>query len=589
MAAADDDGAIFLDDLLEDRNSDVGSDDKSAAPKEDDLSDAASISSTDTIDESQQRHNYWDPDVEITDEGASEDPNTGSENGGAEPTPSVHVASNNAATQNGTNSSPEATPTIPTGRSIAHFDIFDKPAHVISLDIEKASDKIGACSLSAECTYVNINATGKSIKKDTAANITRNDDTFHEFINPGEDSFDFWSEACMAVHNLNPNSPCILAAKGRTEVWRNFEAWVDRVVPDGEVAIMVAWNGETCDLKWFWEMTQAPYSPYHMPPKLKYFIDPYDMIKKYTSIPVHPKHSKIESLELGSVWKYLFGRNLNGAHNSLNDAKAQTDIMIHKDVIPFINRTNTIKLITDIFSKKQQDDWKKKMEPNLPLHDPWRDQKKDNDVKWTPSRRDQYTGPEGGPTMGPTSYIRGVATSAQTLACMFLAIMPLAFWERVAVMSHKYFYEDWVVETSAKDRDGNVKKSKYLKQCTSSTEGARHRGDKERIRYKWTAGYALAFVAILIIQGAHFGSHKRTARKMWRNAPHGLGIPYIRNSMRLDAYEFARRSIHFVDNAHQVEKGQPGYDALYKVTSAMNTMMEGIQKCWKPGKHVTIH
>ena len=311
MAAADDNDAIFLDDLLEDRNSDVGSDDESAAPKEDDLSDAASISSTETIDESQQRYNYWDPDVEIPDEGASEAPNIGGENEAAEPTSSVHVTSNNAATQDGTNSSSDATPTIPTGRSIAHFDIINKTVYIISVDIEKASPNM-ACSLSAECTYMNINATGKSIKKDTAANITRNNDRFHEFINPGEDAFDFWSPACMAVHNLNPNSPEILAAEGRTEVWRKFEEWVDRVVPDGEVAIMVAWNGKTCDLKWFWDITQAPYSPYHMPPKLKYFIDPYDMIKKYKSMKVHPKNSKIESLELGSVWKYYFGRNLNG-------------------------------------------------------------------------------------------------------------------------------------------------------------------------------------------------------------------------------------------------------------------------------------
>lgn len=80
---------FFLDDLLEDRNLDVGSDDKSAAPKEDDISDAASISSIETIDESKERYNYWDPDVEIPDEGAPEAPNTGSENEAAEPTSSV--------------------------------------------------------------------------------------------------------------------------------------------------------------------------------------------------------------------------------------------------------------------------------------------------------------------------------------------------------------------------------------------------------------------------------------------------------------------------------------------------------------------
>jgi len=34
-------------------------------------------------------------------------------------------------------------------------------------------------------------------------------------------------------------------------------------------------------------------------------------------------------LELGAVWKFITGQNLNGAHDSLIDAKAKTDIVIH--------------------------------------------------------------------------------------------------------------------------------------------------------------------------------------------------------------------------------------------------------------------
>eukprot|EP00984_Skeletonema_dohrnii_P025625 scaffold14806_cov83-Skeletonema_dohrnii-CCMP3373.AAC.1 len=143
---------------------------------------------------------------------------------------------------------------------------------------------------------------GQSVTKDTATNIQRNNNTFHEYINPGSDMHDYWSERCTAVHGLNPNSPEILAADGLNVVWDKFCKWVDRVVPDGDVAILVAWNGEACDLKWFWEITQSPNSPYHMPPKIKYFIDPYRMISNYTSCQLHPKKSKIESLELGSVW-----------------------------------------------------------------------------------------------------------------------------------------------------------------------------------------------------------------------------------------------------------------------------------------------
>lgn len=195
----------------------------------------------------------------------------------------------------------------------------------------------------------------------------------------------------MAIHGLTPNSPEILAAEGLNVVWDKFCKWVDHVVPDGEVAILVAWNGENCDLKWFWEITQAPNSPYpyRMPPKIKYFIDPYRLITKYPSMKVNPKLSKIESLELGSVWKFLFGTNFNGAHNSLVDSIGQTDIIIHPHVISFINRSNGIQLITDIFNKKQQDDWKKEMEPTRPVHAPWTEQTKENNIKWKESRQDQ--------------------------------------------------------------------------------------------------------------------------------------------------------------------------------------------------------
>eukprot|EP00984_Skeletonema_dohrnii_P004810 scaffold1689_cov99-Skeletonema_dohrnii-CCMP3373.AAC.1 len=184
--------------------------------------------------------------------------------------------------------------------------------------------------------------------------------------------------------------------------------------------------------------------------------------------------------------------------------------------------------------------------------------------------------------------MKNIVRGAESLACIFLAIIPLTFWTQVAEWSDKYYYKDFVVETTAHDRDGNEKKQKYLKNCSKDTPGARHRGDKEKVKYKWSASFAICWVAVLIIQGAHFGSQKRSSRKMWRAAPHGLSIPYIRNSMRRDAYEFARRSIHFADNAKQVAKGRRGYDALFKVKYAMELMMEGIQKSWNAGKQVTI-
>ena len=99
-----------------------------------------------------------------------------------------------------------------------------------------------------------------------------------------------------------------------------------------EIVILVAWNGENCDLKWLWKITQAPRSRLSFPPQIQFFVDPYCVITSFKLCPLHKSKSKLEGYDLGSVWKYIKGQNLNGAHNSLIYVKAQTDILISKNV-----------------------------------------------------------------------------------------------------------------------------------------------------------------------------------------------------------------------------------------------------------------
>ena len=121
------------------------------------------------------------------------------------------------------------------------------------------------------------------------------------------------------------------------------------------MVIVVAYNGATCNLKWIWKLTQAPNSLYLMTDVMKFFLDPLQVIKKYKGCKLNPTKRKLDSLELGAVWKYIKGgENLNGAHNSLVDAMAQTDVLIHESFTPYIDRGFSIHLINDIFSKNQQ-------------------------------------------------------------------------------------------------------------------------------------------------------------------------------------------------------------------------------------------
>ena len=480
---------------------------------------------------------------------------------------------------------------IPRGRSIAYHYIQQKKAVFLSLDLEHGGDHVGLLQLSIEAFRMVPHPTDAT----SYTEVVREESTFNQHINPGPDAL--WNGAIGAnSHGYHQNHPSITGAQDLDTVWGQFITYVNTVVRDGEVAILTAYNGETCDLKWLWKLTQAPNAPYTMPHQIKYFLDPLKVIREY-KCKLHPTKSKLECLELGTVWSYTKDpdkpsdqrRNLNGAHDSLVDAKAQTDIIIHKFFHTHIDKSKSIRLIEELFSARDQSEMKKKMEPLRNVHQPWKELKKDGEVfAWQPREEDSYTGSDGGPKCGPTQWIKDKAMNATSLACLFLAIFPMSLIIYIAKMTNKYANEDWVVETEVKDADGNVKKRKVYKDCTADTEGARHRTHKYKKKYDITPGFVLAFIAILIIQGAHFGESKR-GRKMWRRAPHGISIPYVSNTMTRDAYEFMRRFIHFCDNtAKRYVSGEAGYDPLYKVSYVMGEIMKYMHQAWTAGRDITI-
>ena len=59
-------------------------------------------------------------------------------------------------------------------------------------------------------------------------------------------------------------------------------------------------------------------------------LDPLRVIKYYKGCKLKPAKIQMDSFQLGSVWKLInSGRNLKGDHDSLVDAKAQTDVLLH--------------------------------------------------------------------------------------------------------------------------------------------------------------------------------------------------------------------------------------------------------------------
>jgi hypothetical protein len=103
--------------------------------------------------------------------------------------------------------------------------------------------------------------------------------------------------------------------------------------------------------------------------------------------------------------------------------------------VGFINRTASIQTVAAIFSTTQKHDWRKEIEPEQPVHSLWVEQTKENNFEWTPPKDDSYTGFAGGPLLGPTIYVQGIAMHTQDLASIFLAILSLTFFSKVAELA----------------------------------------------------------------------------------------------------------------------------------------------------------
>ena len=104
-----------------------------------------------------------------------------------------------------------------------------------------------------------------------------------------------------------------------------------------------------------------------------------------------------------------------------------------------------------------------------------------------------------------------------------------------------------------------------------------------------TVGFIICWIGILIINGSHFGATKKESRKLWAKPSYGISIPYMSNTMPINAFEFLRRYIHFCNNSKRKTAKEAGYDILYKVRGSLDWIMKGIRNTWVAGKHLAIN
>ncbi len=104
----------------------------------------------------------------------------------------------------------------------------------------------------------------------------------------------------------------------------------------------------------------------------------------------------------------------------------------------------------------------RKLEPVRPVHDPWIELNKENNIQWTPHREDTYCGSQAGGRCGPSSKMVSIAKSTESLAQLFLSIFTIKLFEYVSKMTHIYAYEEWVTEQKRFDPDGNEAKTSFF-------------------------------------------------------------------------------------------------------------------------------
>eukprot|EP00956_Cyclotella_meneghiniana_P013939 scaffold20501_cov80-Cyclotella_meneghiniana.AAC.1 len=127
--------------------------------------------------------------------------------------------------------------------------------------------------------------------RDTLTEVFREPVTFNRYVNPG--SGVHFEEQCVAVHGIHPSDPRIVGADKMSVVWADFCKWVEEYTNPDDVCILVAYNGQNCDMKWLWKLTQAPFAPYRLPSKIQWFMDPYKVITSNPKCPLNHLQSKM--------------------------------------------------------------------------------------------------------------------------------------------------------------------------------------------------------------------------------------------------------------------------------------------------------
>ena len=102
----------------------------------------------------------------------------------------------------------------------------------------------------------------------------------------------------MEITGLHAGHPSIIEADSSEVVWSRFVSFLNKYINGEKRGIIIAWNGASCDLDWIYRYTQAPGSSLKLPPRMKYFMDPYRLIETTSGCKIHKSKSKFIKVNL---------------------------------------------------------------------------------------------------------------------------------------------------------------------------------------------------------------------------------------------------------------------------------------------------
>ena len=89
-----------------------------------------------------------------------------------------------------------------------------------------------------------------------------------------------------------------------------------------------------------------------LPPRVKYFLDPYRDIESTKGCKLNKNHSKLQTYSLGSMHERVTGETLSNAHCSLVDTKAHVSIVLCNEFLRVWKTKSSAKYISEIFTRK---------------------------------------------------------------------------------------------------------------------------------------------------------------------------------------------------------------------------------------------